>query len=63
MLEIYRSGERLTSHLLLLLRTNQYRTNKAGVHADAIMDRTIHNTIWVETGNCNLRERTALATA
>ncbi|WP_255453296.1 hypothetical protein [Cryobacterium tagatosivorans] len=30
---------------------------------DAIMDRIIHNTIWVETGNYNMREHTALATA
>ncbi|WP_304481772.1 hypothetical protein [Cryobacterium sp. M23] len=35
----------------------------SGVHADAIMDRIIHNTIWVETGTYNMREHTALATA
>lgn len=29
-------------------------------HADAIMDRIIHNTIWVETGTYNMREKTAL---
>jgi len=34
-----------------------------GVHADAIMDRIIHNTVWVETGNYNMREHTALAAA
>jgi len=27
-----------------------------GVHADAIMDRIIHNAIWVETGKLNMRE-------
>lgn len=27
-----------------------------GVHADAIMDRIIHNAVWVETGNLNMRE-------
>lgn len=27
-----------------------------GVHADAIMDRIIHNAIWVETGTLNMRE-------
>ncbi len=27
----------------------------------AIMDRIIHNTIWVETGTYNMREHTALA--
>ena len=29
------------------------------VHADAIMDRTVHNTIWIETGAMNMREHTA----
>ncbi|MHA3725323.1 ATP-binding protein [Leucobacter sp. HY1910] len=29
------------------------------VHADAIMDRIVHRTIWVETGETNMRERTA----
>jgi len=27
-----------------------------GVHADAIMDRIIHNAVWVGTGNMNMRE-------
>lgn len=27
-----------------------------GVHADEIMDRIIHNAIWAETGNLNIRE-------
>ena len=30
-----------------------------GVHADAIMDRIVHNTIWIETGSTNMREHTA----
>jgi DNA replication protein DnaC len=30
-----------------------------GVHADAIMDRVIHNAIWVETGQMNMREHYA----
>ena len=29
------------------------------VHADAIMDRIVHRTIWVETGDANMREQTA----
>jgi DNA replication protein DnaC len=33
----------------------------SGVHADAIMDRIVHNTIWIETGNTNMREHAALA--
>jgi DNA replication protein DnaC len=31
-----------------------------GVHADAIMDRIVHNTIWIETGHTNMREHTAM---
>jgi DNA replication protein DnaC len=27
-----------------------------GVHADAIMDRIVHNAAWVETGGMNMRE-------
>lgn len=33
----------------------------SGVHSDTIMDRIIHNTIWVETGTYNMREHTVLA--
>ncbi|MGO1791730.1 MAG: ATP-binding protein [Micrococcaceae bacterium] len=32
-----------------------------GVHADAIMDRIVHNTIWIDTGTQNMREHAALA--
>lgn len=27
-----------------------------GVHADSIMDRIVHNAVWIETGNMNMRE-------
>ena len=27
-----------------------------GVHADAMMDRIVHNAVWFETGNMNMRE-------
>lgn len=27
-----------------------------GVHADAIMDRIVHNAVWIDTGPLNLRE-------
>lgn len=30
-----------------------------GAHADAIMDRIVHNTLWIEAGSTNMRERTA----
>lgn len=29
----------------------------SGVHADAIMDRIVHNTIWVDTGSHNMRQQ------
>lgn len=32
----------------------------SAVHADAIMDRIVHNTIWVETGSTNMREHAAI---
>ncbi len=32
----------------------------SGVHADAIMDRIVHNTIWIETGTHNMREHAAV---
>lgn len=30
----------------------------SGVHAYAITDQNVHNTIWVETGSYNMREHT-----
>lgn len=27
-----------------------------GVHADAIMDRIVHNAVWIYAGNLNMRE-------
>ena len=32
----------------------------SGVHADAIMDRIVHNTLWIESGSFNMREHTAM---
>ena len=34
-----------------------HRRLGSGVHADVIMDRTAHKTIWIETGRYNLREK------
>jgi DNA replication protein DnaC len=33
----------------------------SGVHADAIMDRIVRNTLWIETGEVNMREHAAAA--
>jgi DNA replication protein DnaC len=30
-----------------------------GAHADAIMDRIVHNAVWVDTGSMNMREHLA----
>lgn len=35
----------------------------SGVHADAIMDRIVHHTIWIETGSTNMREHAATTAA
>lgn len=35
----------------------------SGVHADAIMDRIVHHTIWIETGGTNMREHAAVNAA
>lgn len=32
----------------------------SGVHADAITDRIVHNTIWVDTGTHNMREHISI---
>ena len=34
-----------------------------GVHADAIMDRIVHTTTWITTGDMNMREHAALQAA
>lgn len=31
-----------------------------GVHADAIMDRIVHNAVWYDTGQLNMREHKAI---
>ncbi|MDR2088534.1 MAG: ATP-binding protein [Clostridiales Family XIII bacterium] len=47
------------------LYCTQYRKDEwhkrlgGGVHADAIMDRIVHNAIWVDAGGMNMREYAA----
>lgn len=31
--------------------------HRGGVQAEAIMDRIVHNSIWMEMGEVNMRER------
>lgn len=34
---------------------------RGGVHADAIMDRIVHNAIWLESGEVNMRAKLSKA--
>ncbi|MDJ0325205.1 ATP-binding protein [Cryobacterium sp. PH31-AA6] len=58
-----RYGETSTVFCTQYQQKDWHQRLGAGVHADAIMDRIIHNTTWVDTGTYNMREQTALATA
>ncbi|WP_026548707.1 ATP-binding protein, partial [Arthrobacter sp. Br18] len=58
-----RYGETSTVFCTQYQQKDWHQRLGSGVHADAIMDRIIHNTVWVETGNYNMREHTALATS
>jgi DNA replication protein DnaC len=58
-----RYGETSTVFCTQYQQKDWHQRLGAGVHADAIMDRIIHNTVWVETGTYNMREQTALASA
>ncbi|TFD00512.1 ATP-binding protein [Cryobacterium sinapicolor] len=58
-----RYGETSTVFCTQYQQKDWHQRLGAGVHADAIMDRIIHNAVWVDTGNYNMREHTALATA
>jgi len=37
-------------------KTDWHARLGGGIHADAIMDRIVHNASWIETGNLNMRE-------
>ncbi|RIA64910.1 IstB-like ATP binding protein [Anaeroplasma bactoclasticum] len=40
-------------------KTEDWHSRLGGsLHADAIMDRIVHNSITIESGNTNMRERT-----
>ena len=56
-----RYGETSTVFCTQYSQKDWHQRLGSGVHADAIMDRIIHNTVWVETGTYNMREHTALA--
>ena len=54
-----RHGETSTVFCTQYQQKDWHQRLGSGVHPDAI----IHNTVWVETGNYNMREHTALASA
>ncbi|TRY19407.1 ATP-binding protein [Tessaracoccus rhinocerotis] len=54
-----RYGETSTVFCTQYQQKDWHQRLGAGVHADAIMDRIVHNTIWIETGTYNMREHTA----
>lgn len=58
-----RYGETSTVFCTQYLQKDWHQRLGSGVHADAIMDRIVHNTIWVDTGTYNMREHTATADA
>jgi DNA replication protein DnaC len=58
-----RYGETSTVFCTQYSQKDWHQRLGSGVHADAIMDRIIHNTVWVETGTYNMREQTALTSA
>lgn len=39
------------------LRTDWHQGHGSGVRADAVMDRIIHDIIWIETGSCNMCDK------
>ncbi len=53
-----RYGETSTVFCTQYLQKDWHQRLGNGVHADAIMDRIIHNTIWIDTGSYNMREHT-----
>ncbi|WP_405216917.1 ATP-binding protein [Agrococcus sp. Ld7] len=58
-----RYGETSTVLCTQYLQKDWHQRLGAGVHADAIMDRIVHNTLWVDTGTYNMRQHTAPAAA
>ncbi|WP_233197448.1 ATP-binding protein [Cryobacterium sp. N21] len=58
-----RYGETSTVFCTQYQQKDWHQRLGSGVHANAIMVRIIHNTIWVETGTYNMRKQTALTSA
>jgi DNA replication protein DnaC len=50
----YDSGS--TIYCTQFRRSDWHKRLGGGVHADAIMDRIVHNAVWYDTGQLNMRE-------
>lgn len=53
----YDSGS--TIYCTQFRKTDWHKRLGGGVHADAIMDRIVHNAVWFDTGQLNMREQLA----
>ena len=49
----------LTAFCTQYPRKDWHQRLDSGVHADAVMDRIVHNTLWIDTGTHNMREHAA----
>ena len=54
----YDSGS--TIYCTQFRKSDWHKRLGGGVHADAIMDRIVHNAVWYDTGQLNMREQQAL---
>lgn len=50
---------RASTVLCTQFRKKDWHPRLGGVHADAIMDRIVHNAVWLEMGDVNMRLATA----
>lgn len=55
----YDSGS--TIYCTQFRKSDWHKRLGGGVHADAIMDRIVHNAVWFDTGQLNMREQLAKA--
>ncbi|PMB83738.1 ATP-binding protein [Dolosicoccus paucivorans] len=54
----YDSGS--TIYCTQFRKSDWYQSLGGDVHADAIMDRIVHNAVWYDTGQLNMREHKAI---
>lgn len=52
-----RLGAGSTAFCTQIQKKNWHARLGGGIHADAIMDRIVHNVAWVEMGDANMRTK------